>query len=115
MSLGVSADLCHVQVGRGRQERVSSLPVPNLGHAVTGWVLWEADSRWSSAGGYSFRTGLWERKGTEAGVDRGRSQALMQPSEGSGPTVALQSSLDWAKMAWPNLPTLVLSWVWAAG
>ena len=41
MFLGFSAGPCHVQIRRGSREVVSSLPVPNQGQVVAGWVPWE--------------------------------------------------------------------------
>lgn len=41
MFVGFSAGLYHVQVKRGSRERISSLPMPNLGQVVAGWVSQE--------------------------------------------------------------------------
>ena len=39
--VGFSAGLYNVQVKRGSRERISSLPMPNLGQVVAGWVSQE--------------------------------------------------------------------------
>lgn len=41
MFVGFSAGLYNVQVKRGSRERISSLPMPNLGQVVAGWVSQE--------------------------------------------------------------------------